>query len=135
VATDCIHLRVKLKTGDAIAYVYQRRTRILLYNARAVFDRFQDDHARLLCYGHILRGCEIKIELLSVLIFIKGCRARAQHLLYILWNPLSLFTHTRDRLFNSNGVPSLKDAMLPVKSPAHSAINFENRVGDLRNSS
>src|SRR4029079_11231248 len=56
-----------------------------------------------------------------------------KHLLDIRGYRASLFSHPRDRLLDANRIPGLKDAQLVRESPLQRIVDFDNRIGDLRN--
>ena len=113
VAAYRIHFRMKLETGDAVAEIDQRRTRILpddcggrgtrilrVIHGRdahaTIFQRLQNDHAGRISRGHVLAGGKVEMEPLAIFLFVERLRARVEHLLHIRRNRLALFLQLRD---------------------------------------
>src|ERR1700749_2466322 len=124
---------MELKARAAVADVYERRARVLLYSARTLLNGLQDDDARLLRDRDVLARREVEVELAPAFGLIKGGRARVQHLLNVRGNGAPLFLHPLDRLLDADCVPSLEDSEFPTEAPLHRAVDFDDRVGDLRN--
>src|SRR5574341_1027983 len=125
---------MKFDTGDTVTEIYHRGARILLDHTRAIFERFKNDRARRISEWPVFLCREIKIKALAVFLLVESFYAGIEHCLHIRGDrPIFLF-QLRDRFLDANCVPDFEWPEFPIEPPAHRAIDFDDRVRDLRNS-
>src|SRR3954462_3196561 len=101
---------MKLKTGHTVAQINQTCASVLLDNARPLFQRFKNDDARALAFGHVLHLVEIEVEALALLRLVKLGRARFEHPLDVGGNALPFGAHALHALLQAYGIPGLEDS-------------------------
>src|SRR5438270_228058 len=126
---------MELDASYTIAQIHQRSGGILLYDSIRLLRYLYRPHTLGNIEPPVSCACQIEVAAAGggmLVVGIPGMLAAGEQLLHVSCNRVALFLHALDRGSNASGVPHLERSQLPVEAGAHSAIDFDYRVGDFR---